>query len=386
MSSVDHIFLYTLLYFLAVIYDRNYRYSIYGIQNYSHSNLKFLKCAFIIGYIVVEGLRYGRGVDQIGNYGPFYIKYCMNPDLYFQNFETLFVWLNQIVYRIDPFKGILPFGSIFMVYSGIFIWGALKFYDNYKQETKCFLLFMLMSTLYLTEWTIRQGVGFAFILVALYYFENKKEIYGVFWGLVGCMIHHGDIIAFVMLIAAYLFFNRKPLSWKITIPLFIFFECSTNMMRISELVTHYLSYLDFSSFGGNYNGYIERNAFVKEIEAMADFHRGFFTQFFTILFYSALIYVGYCQHKLNAKGVYIYNVFVVSIILFEPFRLTGSFSRVFGPCSSLWFLPLSLAVFNFHRLRKNNLFCLAFYITILYIVTYWGRYLLMSPHASYVWS
>lgn len=135
MSGVDHILLYCTILLLAYVYDRQCR----AINNIQISNGRNASAVtlFFLGtiFVITEGLRYGRGVDQLGNYGPFYL-HCMNAKAWFQEFETLFVWVNQVVYNIDPFRDALPFGVIFIVYALIFFICLYTYYKDKKKETK----------------------------------------------------------------------------------------------------------------------------------------------------------------------------------------------------------------------------------------------------------
>ena len=114
MSGVDHILLYSTMLLLAYVYDMQCR-AINNIQYFRRKDNSAVTL-FLLGtiFVITEGLRYGRGGDQVGNYGPFYL-HCLNAKAWGQQFETLFVWINQLVYKIDPFRDALPFGIIFIV-------------------------------------------------------------------------------------------------------------------------------------------------------------------------------------------------------------------------------------------------------------------------------
>lgn len=66
MSNIDHMFIYLLLYSSLIVTD-------YIIRQ--QQNKKFIPIFYLIPiviYVIVEGSRYGRGVDYFG-YGPIYI-------------------------------------------------------------------------------------------------------------------------------------------------------------------------------------------------------------------------------------------------------------------------------------------------------------------------
>lgn len=386
MSGVDHILLYCTILLLAYVYDRQCR-AINSIQisngrNASAVTLFFLGTIFVI----TEGLRYGRGVDQLGNYGPFYL-HCMNAKAWFQEFETLFVWVNQVVYNIDPFRDELPFGVIFIVYALIFFICLYTYYKDKKKETKLFLVIAILATNYITEWTIRQGVSFSFILLGLHYLEQKRWKWMLGAMIIAFGIHHGNILAIVLPIVFYYFLNDKVIPWKITVPLFIVLEYTMQVSAFQNFIQAISGYLDLSSLGGNFGGYMQDNALEHEAEAAEEWTRGTMTQLLTVLFYSSLLLVGAEVCKKRNKVTYIYNAFVVGIMIFEPFRLAGSITRMFNVLSCLWFIPIAYAIYNYKLINRNNKYVKwAFLVIVCYLLSFYGRYIFFNAEANYTWN
>lgn len=387
MSSFDHILLYCSMYILAVACDIQYRLNIHSRSQIVKSDaISILPIVLTIFFIVTEGLRYGRGVDQIGNYGPFYL-HCFSPN-WSQDMESLFVWLNQIVYKLDITREIFPFGLIFVVFAAIF-WTCLWIlYKDYRNITKGFLLFAIFSTNYLTEWTIRQGVSFSFIFLCLHFLEKKKWIWFLICSLIVFGIHHGNAIVVLLIVSCYFIFNKKAFSWKITVPIFIILEYTMEVSTFLHVIQNVFSIVDLSELGGNFQGYIDNNVFEREAELAKEWERGNVTQFITVAFYSALIVLGSFVSKIKPDKIYIYNVFVIGIIIFEPFRLAGTISRLFLGPSTLWFIPLSLVLFRYKDLVciKPCIYKMSKFIIYIYIILFWGRYVFLNPEANYVWN
>ena len=118
MSNLDHIILYCLLYSLAIWYDRLYHLSLTCKNLYIKQSYPYPIIAILLSiiFLITEGLRYGRGVDQIGNYGPFYL-HCMSPNLWVQDMEQMFIWLNQIILRFDFTINTFPNSLIYIIYA-----------------------------------------------------------------------------------------------------------------------------------------------------------------------------------------------------------------------------------------------------------------------------
>lgn len=372
---------------LAFLYDKQYRLANH-LAIYSQKNsTPFIMFFLGVVYVITEGLRYGRGVDQVGNYGPFYL-HCMNPKAWGQEFETVFVWINQIVYKIDPFKDTFIYGSIFVVYALLFFVCLYVYYKDKRKETKLFLVFAILATNFITEWTIRQGVSFSFILLGYHFLEQRKWKSLVCAMLLGFSIHHGNILAICIPIAFYFFLNKKPLPWKVTVPLFIVMEYTMQVSSFQNYIQMLSSYVDLSSLGGNFQHYVQANSLSSEAEISKEWVRGDFTQFITIVFYSSLLITG-CEvcKMVSSKITYIYNSFVVALLIFEPFRLAGSLTRLFNVLACLWFIPLSYALFNYKELAHySKLMKWAMLFVSLYIIVYYGRYIFFNETANYVWN
>lgn len=386
LSSVDHILLYCTIILLAYIYDRQCR--VIDNIHYSYNNDTSVVTLFLLGtiFVITEGLRYGRGGDQVGNYGPFYL-HCLNAKAWGQQFETLFVWLNQAIYKIDPFRDALPYGIIFVVYALIFFICLYTYYKDKKKETKLFLVLAILATNYITEWTIRQGVSFSFILLGLHYLEQKRWKWMIGAMVIAFSIHHGNILAIVLPVVFYYFLNDKVIPWKITVPLFVVMEYTMQISVFQDVIHIISGYLNMSSSDVTLVGYMQDDALAREAEESEAWNRGIVTQLMTVFFYSSVLIVGAEACKVKNKVTYIYNAFVVGIMILEPFRLAGSITRMFLVLSCLWFIPVAYAIYNYKQINHNNkMVKWVFLLIICYLFSYYGRYVFLNAEANYIWN
>lgn len=386
MSGIDHILLYCIMLLLAYIYDRQCRNSSHSLVN-AEDNSSVLTL-FLLGlvFVITEGLRYGRGVDQVGNYGPFYL-HCMNAKAWFQDFETLFVWINQAVYAVDPFRLVFKYGSIFLVYALLFFVCLYAYYKDKRRETSLFLVFAILATNYITEWTIRQGVSFSFILLGYHYLEHERWKSMAVAMFLGFSIHHGNALAAGLPVLFYFFLNKQALPWKITVPLFVIMEYTMQVSFFQDFIKSISSYVDLSTFGGNFVGYMQDNALSHEAEVSEEWVRGTMTQLLTVLFYSSVLLIGAEACKVKPKINYIYNAFVIGIMIYEPFRLAGSITRMFNVLSCLWFIPMAYAAFNYKEICRSCKYVKWAAVGFLvYLLSYYGRYIFLNPEANYVWN
>lgn len=378
------------MFVLAFIYDSLYRASLNRANWRTHAIMQSLPVvAFLLSltYILTEGYRYARGVDMLGNYGPFYL-HCMEPAHMLSN-SGLYLWITRVFYYVDITRGIFPFGSIFVFYAFIFWICLWYFYKDYRKNSVGFLLFAILANLSLTESTIRQGVSFSIVYLGLYFLERKKFLYVIGCAFAAFMIHNGNVIALVVIGFSWFCLNKKPFSWKMVVPIFIVLEYTAQFIPFTSYIQQLIS-LSGLSTGEHFEGYMNTEYTDYEAEVASEWQRGVLTQLITIAFYSSLLVIGSITQRYKKCNVYIFNAFVVGILFYEPFRLSGSFARMFMPLAALWFVPLSLGLYYRNKLnmssKEKNLVKYCIYIVIAYIVMFYGRYVFLNPEATYVWN
>ena len=385
MSPFDHIILYCLLYIIAEDFERR-------------KNVKAIipKSLFVLVDVIVEGLRYGRGNDMNYVYGPEYLRCLSNYELR-ENMEPIYTLIIKCVRFIDPFIDVFPFGSIFIVYAFMFIFSLLKLHSCFISYTKHFLLFALLATLYITEWPIRQGVGFSFMLPAVYFltkcdFEkwktDKNLRRAIVFLAIPPLIHRGDTLGSVLILLFYLFCDKKIISWKVSLPLLLILELSSAATGLMGTLFGYLAGFDniILEEDNKMLRYLDYSTFENEMENSLDGKRGLVTEILAIGYYSSMIIVGYIVTKTKRHSVWIYNLFVCSMLIAEPFRLLGSLIRMFTPTSVLWFIPMSIAAYYYKEFKGNKIFVFSYWFFIAYLIMYFGRFVFLSPEAQYVWS
>lgn len=373
MSHIDHIFLYVILYISLITSDLVIR---------SKIDKKFQPLVLLFPmliYILVEGSRYGRGVDYFG-YGS---RYIMGIDVG----QPVFDWLNSVFRTLDPLT-LKPYGLCFVFYALIFISCLLFLYTKeFRYNTKFFLLFACLSTLYITEWTIRQGVSFSFFLAALFYLNCKKIIPFTVLSLIVLLIHYGNFILIAVVIFSYYILNKRPIPIIISIPAVLLSMYVLSKGTMLSYVESMISSLNLSALGGNFQGYVDNSEMWFSKDAMnEEWGRGTFAQVLTCLFYIGLFIVGYYYHSQKTSYVYIYNASVIGIIFNEMFHFVGSLARAFAPIASLWFIPLSLFLYYRKSVAKRKICNIAFLLVCMYLIMYYGRYVFMNTTANYVWN
>ena len=389
-SSFEHITLYCFTFLLLYLYDIMYnskridcaRATKLGYPT-SGSISAYLLLVFGIGLsVLTEGFRYDRGVDQLGVYAPYYIQ-CNSGFIFSHDFEPLFAWINQTWNRIDPLLTYIPFGSIFIVYSLLEWIMMLIIYKSYRNVSRFFLLFGLISVFGVFENFVRQGLAISMTFAAIGLYNNKRWKWALLIAVASIFVHRGNAVFVAILIAFLFLFKNKPLNIKITIPLFIFFAFFVGLHSVFHIVGSVVSKLNISD-DAQFSGYLTNADYIQsEIDLAEEWQRGPITELMTALRYVALFYIGWNLCRRLPKLSYVYNTFVVCSLMFEPFRLYGTLSRAFLGGNLLWFIPLSVSLFYWNRFKDKKVRYSIVYV-ILFTILLTGKFVFLNPDAKYV--
>lgn len=372
---------------LAFMVDYSYRHSkkyvtTNGVTSKRMTNtVIFFFVGLYLVYVFTEGMRYGRGVDQIGVYGPYYINPGFNR---FREYEPLFVLINSCVRAIDPLIDTFPFGSIFFVYAIFFIIGLTFLYNIFKDCSKYFLVFAILATLSFQEGFIRQALSASFIFSSIYFYLKKKWKITTLLLIASLFIHKGNILIIAILIFCKYFFKEKTLNWKITIPLFLLFEFVVQLDTVFDFMQYIVPFLHLSE-DDQFSGYLMNTDYIElEMDTASEWRRSMMTEVLTASFYMASFYICFVLRKKYKKYSFIFNTYILCSLIFEPFRLYGTLSRAFIAGALLWFIPLSIALFEW-KYNKKIIFRISILIMLAYVVTYYGRFVFFDPEARYLW-
>lgn len=380
MSIFDHIFFFSLLFFIFFIITK-------FDQKYINRNYWVLLFIPVILYSLIIGCRYGWGNDY------FWYKFRIeNPNAYKEEefgFKAINIFLQYI--------GINYVGA-YIIYSFIFILSGLTLIKDYKFNKYMIALF-LPATLILETFTIRQSLSTSFIFLTLH-FLNKKELkYAILTICISLLIHGGNLIVLIPIITSLLisqYYPQKLLPWKITIPIYILFALAAEVfnkyafMGINDIISS-------ASLDNRYQGYLDNSAFWFSQEGSeSKYEQGSLTLILSMLFHISIIYLcyNYIQKSLNKKNhiTYLYNCIVISLLLVRLFFTYEILRRIAETIFQFYFIPLGYSLYmHFHaKMRKKQIIKTLCNISvsciILYIILFYGRFILQSPTYKFVWN
>ena len=374
MSNLDHIVLFTLL-FAVFFFITKWN------QKFLNKHFWAIASVPILAYSLVLGCRYGWGHDYL-----WYKRRFENPYWYADEdpgFRILNLFLQDIGFN---------YVGAFIFYSFVLIVGAYVLVRDYK-ENKYMLALFLPATLLFSTFPIRQAVAHAFVFLGFHFLNKRKWIWSVF--MIVCMysIHPSSIITFAVCSALF-FVVKKPFPYQILIPIYIvvtvaadifsayFFNFFSNISSYLVLDNKFQNYLDKSEIWFGTEGMNE------------DWEQGTLALFLSMAFHTSMIYIGgiALKYRPNNLVVYFYNGMIVGLLLLRLFFTLEILKRIANPFVLLYFIPTGYAISficdNTYKLTKKEKLLCRFSVTsiLIYLVLYWGRFILQSPGYKFFWN
>lgn len=323
----------------------------------------------IISFTLVEGVRYGRGVD--------YLHYIdvYNYDL--ENKQVLFTSINQFLKSLG-----VSAEYAFMVYACPFIAGAVIMLKPLKKYATYLFPLFLMSIISMHEAFIRQflAMSFVFMYISLLNSEidailNKKIKFSKVLCLLALVfvaysIHSISIIA-ILVVTILMVFVKKPFPWIYTVPLLVLGKFVISKSFDFSYLNSLLSFL--GSFSDKFSGYTENADMWFSADGMNDaYTRNVTIEFLETFGCCSLLYLGSklfnffqkmsIADKANATStvlksnlrlmITLFNAFIVGIIILETFYNLEIVRRVAHSWDFFWFIPVSLILYY----RKYKIF------------------------------
>ncbi len=382
MSPFLHILLYIILISVFYSFSKN-------IINIKYRNSFWIIALIpILTYSLIEGCRYGRGVD--------YFSYAYR----FEHINPLDE--PQIIFLgLMNFLDFIGFDSVgaFITYSFLFILGTFFFIKNtYKyDEAQWIYFFALLAMTLRAESMIRQFVAQPFIFASIPFIFRRKWLPAALLILVAINIHTGVIIQVPLIICSY-FLIKKTLNWKLwVIMLFIVYYVLPTGILV-PVFTNILSalHLDGLIASEHVMHYIENSdRWLGEGSILEAAEQSIFTMTLQFLFEVSVIYSSYklLMKYPNQKVLFAYNITVVGFILCRLFHGYEIFTRMMGQMDLYWFIPVGYSfiilfkdkISSDFRLKELLKIKMALFLLCFYQFMYWSRFIFFNPEAMFYW-
>lgn len=352
---------------------------------YYTSNSNFWRLAIIpiIYFVIIEGCRYGRGVDYLA------YKYRFDHISPENESQKLFLLLMQTLKSIG-----FNYVGAFMTYALIFISCNLLFIRNTfkKDEAKWMYILMLFSMLMKSESLIRQYIALPIVFVSFSALFKKKWLYAVLLLFIAMNIHSGTIILYPFVILFY-FFYKKSISTKYTIPLLIIVYYIMPTGTFSDIGIKILNMFDLSKLGNeSLNNYINNSdRWLGADSFLEDTRQTSFTKTLQFIFNVSTILVSYKALKIKYNPIVnvFFNIISIGFILERSFFGYEIFQRMTGQLYIMWFIPLGYALFVYNKLslcKEKYQMRLLLSLAIGYQILFYVRFIFLNPEAMFIWS
>lgn len=378
MSPIDHILLYSIMFASFYFFCK--------LNGASTDSKKFWKLALvpILFYALIEGSRFGRGVDYLPyKYRFEHLNYSDEPQ---KGFYAWMFGLNAI-----------GFNYVMYYITNALLFVSCTFYFIRKCyapiEGKWMYLLAIFAMMGSQESMIRQYIAFPILLIGItFMFEKKNWWKGIVSVLIANSIHSGTMVIVPFLVLSY-FFIKKTLNYKITIPILLLAYYVIPSGALTNTFTSLLGALNLSSLLGsdNLSHYVtDSDRWLGEGSVLEAAEQSNLTKTLQFLFESCVLYVSYIALKKrpNQKVIYLYNLVIVGFIMCRLFHGFEIFTRMFMQLYIWWFVPAGYAIAVYsHSLKLKHLSLMKYCFCAMwaYQIFYWGRYVFLSPKSVFFW-
>lgn len=374
MSNIDHIILYSFLFFFMYIW---------GKENYDKPATRFWISAVIpiLCYAVITGCR---------TWGPDYAWYrykITHPnEIAVRKDEIIFQGLNSLVriMGLDAEYGFILYGIIIMT-------GAFFFIRSFDDKSKYMFALIVPAILIETSTHIRQGIAFGVSLMALVFLNKKNWWLFAFFSLVAFNIHKISALIFGACLISYFFRNK-------IIPLQISVAAYCVAIVLPEYINYDLLHKIIGVLpveGSKYQVYIDELPFWFSTRAnRADWVQSLPALILSALFDLSIMILSYRYLKIigNRSVTMYYNLFVLGAVLTRAFFLNELLIRTVYQFYMFYFVPLGYCLYLYNIVdvslvqRRINAIAVCFGCTMLYLCLYWGRFIILNENGLFIWS
>lgn len=368
MNAIDSVFIKFI--FLVISISLVFMFYTGGRLINNKKNKARVVIICILSYALILGVRFLRGND--------YLHYI---DVYNYDLEY-----SEVIFT--SFNHLLKFFCvgehwIFFYYSLVFIIGAFFLLREYKEYGKWIFPSFVIANVYLSEYYIRQAVGFSFVYVYVALLLNRhitlKKIFGlVILSILAYTFHSSCGLAICLITLIY--FLRKPIPMQYGIILFLFssflFSSIFDLSILNELIQALAGVNNkFYQYAQDSDRWFSQDAVV------ADAARKSLIKVFQTFGELSLISLGYIiVKKLNSfRFTFVYNIYVVGLILDQAFFQMEIMRRLFDPLYWFWFAPVSFVLYYKNYIIRCNKRYRFLYWGLFWFLYEYLKYLFMTP-------
>lgn len=375
----DYIFLLVSMFLIFIVGSRNISSCIYD------RNARYWRIAIIpiIVFSLIEGMRYGRGVDYIV-YLYKYV-YALNP--FFED-EPLFMFFNGVLKQLG-----LPYWGAFIAYSALWIIGVFCFCKQFRYMAYLCIPFALIASIPSMENLVRQFVSLSFVLMSLSCLLDRKYIQSVLWAIVSFGFHLSSVVVVWIIYMVYILKRNKCFNLYRVLLLYIFFFFFFELRYIDSFINTVLSAMSLGDL--RFAGYLEQADRWFTSSAVSEaYERSIVGKLALFLFDSILFIMGnrsICKEEnlvLRGKLIVIYNLFIIGAIGMQAVMGLEIVRRFFRPLYMMWFVVAGHTLYQYPlrtKIRLNRIFFMIVFLWGYIILVLLCKSILLFPSQMFIW-
>lgn len=375
----DYIFLLVSMFLIFIVSSRNISSCIYD------RNARYWKIAIIpiIVFSLIEGMRYGRGVDYI----VYLYKYIYALDPFF-NDELLFMFFNRILREVG-----FPYWVAFTAYSALWIIGVFCFCRQFRYMAYLCIPFALIASMPSMENLVRQFVSLSFVLISLSSLLDKKYWQSVFWALISFGFHLSSVVVVCIICMVYVLRRDKCFNVYGILLLYVFFFFFFELHYIDSLINMMLSVMDLGDL--KFAKYLEQaDRWFTSSAASEAYERSALGKAALLLFDTILFVTGnksiYKEKDLvlRAKLIIIYNLFIVGAIGMQAVMNLEIVRRFFKFLYMMWFVVAAEILYQYpikKKMKFNKIIFTNIYLWGYILLVLFCKYILLAPSQMFIW-
>lgn len=309
------------------------------------SNSQYWKTALlpIISYSLIEGLRFGRGID----WNLYFIRYQEIGKSYENaDYEPLFEFIVHNFYQLG-----IPYHVFILMVSLLLMFSSLLFFNKFK-DSLCYILPIFLLVTLTAENYIRWYLSFSFFILATYsLLYCKSYIKYILYGICAFLIHSG---IFVLLVIPMLcnILNKSTLQpkWALLIVFYSSFFLSMQTFKFLTEISTLFSFISGSdkyinSIAGIING---------EFGIYGIMNMSFANNVVRFIGFIPILIWGPQILKKYDYGIFIFNLFLIGSIVYSSFKSVEIFDRYAD--GLIYFKSIVGGVVYYHLIKESKSF------------------------------
>lgn len=331
-----------------------------GYKLSKNPNNSFYFWLIVIAFTLIEGLRFGRGIDY-----NIYVHSWYNIVTY-NAFSADETFLFNLYCRLLIFLGI-PYQGLIISCSFILIYNGLSFLKKYHAVLWLSLPFFIVLC-YSAENLFKWYTGFSFILLALSALNEGNLKKFILFSFIGCGIHP---MLFLIVVAFWIinFVKKEILPPWLALSLYVVVSLiwtNEHMLMFTHIVTF------FMQESTHYSMYSDRATEWLTGENRDEMAIAITTHIKMFCYFALYLYVGRLVVKKNKSLLLYYNVLVVGYITFPAMHVVELFDR-YNQLFVLFNCLIGAYCFYFvlwRKIRVNRLVVIATFFLFLWQVNF----------------